>query len=208
MRARPVALAIGSVALVASAFLLTGSRPRVEPFDRILERLSVDVRQETHVQLRLARAQSIDQQRRSEQRSADPDVQDSGHRSERTRLDRIDERSRALAASGGEIDILWCAASTLGYVGRRPAFAGIDDVAREQGIAPRGETHRFDAADEPVDQRLVEMCLRPVEIETCDLEAQAPEPVRLGGEQLIQPLHFILLLFGRHCGTAHNQRAA
>lgn len=35
MRARPVALAIGSVALVASAFLLTGSRPRVEPFDPV-----------------------------------------------------------------------------------------------------------------------------------------------------------------------------
>ncbi len=123
-------------------------RRRIERSDRIVERLAVDVRQETHVEPRRAPAERIDQQRRPEHRAADADVQHARDIAERARFDRIDQRARALPPSSREIDVVGSAAAALGDMGRRPAFARVDDLAGEQSVARRGETHPLRARHE------------------------------------------------------------
>ena len=142
-------------------------RRRIERAHRIVERRAVDVRQEAHVELRRSPAERVDQQRRAEHRAADADVKDAGDVAERARLDRIDQRAHPLPPGGRKVDVVRRAAAALGDMRRRPAFARVDDLARETARrAPRRSPFRSARATNAVDQRLVEVRLRPVEIES------------------------------------------
>ena len=67
--------------------------------------------------------QRVDQQRGTEDRAANADVEDSGNVPERSGLDRIDERSGALVPGCGEVDVLGSAAAAFGdVVAARPSL--------------------------------------------------------------------------------------
>ena len=138
-------------------------------------------------------AERVEQQRRAKHGTADADVQDPGDITKGAGLDRVDQRAHPLSPRGGEVDVMRCAAAALGDMGRGAALARIDDLASEQGIARGGKAHRFGTSEELIDQALVEMRFRPIEIEAGDLEAEPAEPVGFGGEQLVEPLGRLLL---------------
>jgi hypothetical protein len=122
-------------------------------------------------------------------------VQEPGDSTERARLDCIDERAHPLSPRGGEIHVLRRTAAAFRNVGCRTALARVDDLAGEQRIAGRLKCPRFGAREELASQALVEMRLRPVEIDPRDFEAEAAKAAGLGGEQLIEPFDLWLL----HC---------
>ncbi len=181
-------------------------RRGIEPAHGFLERRSVDVGDKAHVEPGPTPAERVHEQRRPEQRSADADVQHARHRSERAGLDRVDEGAHSLAAGGREIHVLRRAAAALGDVRRGAALARIDDSPGKERVSLRREARRLGAGKEPLEDRPVQVSLRPVEIEPGDLEAELRQPIRLGREQLVQPLHLKLPLFARHCREGHNGR--
>ena len=74
-------------------------------------------------------------------------------------------------------------------MGRGAAFAGIDDLAREQGVALAGIARRLGQRGKPLGQPRIEMGLRQVEQDPAD----APRPARhapvIAREQLAQRAH-------------------
>ena len=111
-----------------------------------------------------------------------------GHIAERAGFDRIDERAHALPARSREVDLAGRAAAALGDMGRRlvPSLGLTTSPANN---ASRGAAKPIvRARQELVDDLLVEMRLRPIEIDPGGFEAQAAQPVGLGGEQLVEPL--------------------
>ena len=136
---------------------------------------------------------------RAEHRSADADVEDPGNAAKRAGFDRVDQRAGPLPACCGEVDILRRPTAAFGDMGCGTALAGIDDVAREQGIASGGKAGRVGARDGLRQQLLVEMGLRPVEIDAASLETEAAQSIGLGLEQRLQRPDPILLPFDCHC---------
>src|SRR4029079_15160557 len=104
------------------------------------------------------------------------------------RLDSVDQGPHPLAASGCEVDVVGSAGTAFGGVRRRTTLARVDDITGEQGVARGDEAHILGSSEGLFDDRAIEMRLRPVEIEPGDFEAQSAKPVRLDGEQLIEPL--------------------
>ena len=139
---------------------------------------------------------------RCDQMSAD--VQHSGDRSEPPGFDRIDQGACPLPSCAGEIDVPGRAAAALGDMRRRAAFARIDNVAREQGLAPRGEAHRLGAREAGGNNLLVEVSLRPVEIDPGNLETEPAQPVGVAGKQRVEPLGLIMPGIARHYRSGHN----
>jgi NADP-dependent 3-hydroxy acid dehydrogenase YdfG len=81
------------------------------------------------------------------------------------------------------------------------AFASIDDITREQRIARCVEAHAVGAFDASLDQRVIQMRLRQVEIEPGRFETKPAQPVRLGLEELAQGRRWGLRLIEHCSGT-------
>ena len=114
-------------------------------------------------------------------------MEDAGDVAERAGLDRVDQRPHPLAPGGGEVDRVGRAVAALGDMLGRPALARIDDPAGEQRLARRGEAPRLGQRRRTRSiSAVVEMRLRPVEIDAGDFEAQPAQPVGLGREQLVE----------------------
>src|SRR6185503_7820571 len=140
---------------------------------------------------------------RTQHGAADSDMENARKRTESAGLDRIDQRSHSLTARCGQVDLLWRAASPLGDVGRRTSLARIDDPAGEERFARRSKAALFRSLEKVVDDCTIKMSLRPVEIDSGDLERIKAEAVRLGLEELLEGLCRLRLLSFGHA-AAHN----
>ncbi len=109
----------------------------------------------------------------------------------RPALDRVDQRPHSLVQLCRQLDVIGRTLPALGDMGRRPAFAQIDDRARKQRIALGGKTLGLGQRLELADQPDVEMRLGPVEMDPADIERQPRQPIGLGGEQGIEPRHIV-----------------
>src|SRR4029453_11613757 len=115
-----------------------------------------------------------------------------------TRLDRVDQCAHPLPASSGEIRLLGCSPAALTNMRRGPTFARIDYFPGEQSSEGASEVHALGASQKFLDDPLIEVRLRPIEIQPCDLEGQPAQAVGLVNKELVEPFHRGMLLFGRH----------
>jgi hypothetical protein len=142
------------------------ARLRVERVDRIVKGLAVDIRQDADAVAAKVAAERVEQQLGAQRRAANADVQQAVDLAERSALDGVDQRAHALVLRPGAGDVVRRALPALGDMSRGPPFARIDDGAGEQGLARSGEVLRFRQLREGLQQAVVEVRFRPVEMDS------------------------------------------
>src|SRR5439155_21640059 len=108
---------------------------RIERIDGVLERRAVDVRQEADVVSGIAAPERIDEESRSEHRTANANVQDAGQIAEGAALEGIDQSAHTLSAGSGKVDLVRRSAPTFRDVSRGPVLARVDYLTGEKSIA-------------------------------------------------------------------------
>ncbi len=119
---------------------------------------------------------------------ADADVQDSGNVPECPRFDRIDQRPHPRPAGGCQFHRIGSARTPLREMLGGSAFGYVDDIARKQPFASSGEALFLGQIREGFEKSLVEVGLRPVEIDSGDGARKALKTVRLFSKQQGQRL--------------------
>ena len=157
---------------------------RIEAGDRLFERGAVDIGDDRGLVAPLVAPERVDQQLRAQSRAADADMEDVADRTERFRLDRVDEGAHAGMAGGRPGDAPRRALPALGAVLGGAALGGIDALAREHRIAPRGEAGFGGKVEKGGEIVAAQMGLGEIEQDAALLERQPREAIRLGGEQV------------------------
>ena len=161
-------------------------RRRIEILDRLFQRHAVDVGNDRDVIALVFATERIDQQVRPQRGAADADVQDVADVAQCASLDRVDQRAHPLVETAGAGDAFGIALAAFGGVLDRAIFGDVDVLAAEHRVALAGKVLRLGQRLERRDRFARQMRLRPVEMDTGDVEAERLQPVAILGEQVHQ----------------------